>query len=701
LVEALSRWRGISVVDPFQVADAVARSNASNASNASKTTSGGEREIARSLGAGRYIRGRVSSGGDSLRLTATLYDVATGGALYSTSTRARTGRDAESVDSLAGSLLLRRADGIPSSAILGGTTSLPAIQAFASGLLALERWDLRGADSAFGNAAHLDPAYGRAWLWAAQTKDWERVSPARSRDLVINAMADSARLSPRERALGSALASLATGEYAAACKKYDDLRHADNRDFAAWYGLGRCQSLDDRVVRDPGTRSGWSYRSSYHRAVLSYARAFELLPLAHRGFAGSAFESLEALLFVRSDHLRFGFAAADTVRFAARPTWQGDSLAFVPVPLAEVLDGTSTTPPGNAEALLRQRGVLHGIAEKWVLAFPQSAAAREALAMSLDGLGDATSIDTLSAARLLSIDAVERLRLAGVEALLRFKYGFPDRVDQLRAAAMIVDSIVGNSALLSAYPAAIVPLAELRGQCDRAMAAAIDGATELSSPIRLPAFLTSRSAAMLASVSMRCRSQPGAPTLPQLDALIERDVPSASRFLAQTVLEAQPAALIFPDDSAWLATFAGAAASPLFVAELAALRGERVVALDAIRRLHQGRLASPRRDGLGSPDAVLAEARVLVAAGDSAGAAVWLDSALAHVRDYPLAAFQKNGAAIGSILLSGALRADLAAARREAATTTRRWATAIQELWRGSEPGPRAVFDRMKALVRE
>ena len=62
LVEALSRWRGISVVDPFQVADAVARSNAS------KEARGSGREIARSLGAGRYIRGRISSASDSLRL---------------------------------------------------------------------------------------------------------------------------------------------------------------------------------------------------------------------------------------------------------------------------------------------------------------------------------------------------------------------------------------------------------------------------------------------------------------------------------------------------------------------------------------------------------------------------------------------------------------------------------------------------------
>ena len=142
-----------------------------------------------------------------------------------------------------------------------------------------------------------------------------------------------------------------------------------------------------------------------------------------------------------------------------------------------------------------------------------------------------------------------------------------------------------------------------------------------------------------------------------------------------------------------------AAASPLFVAERAALRGERAVALDAIRRVHQRRLSSPRRDALGSPDAVLAEARVLVAAGDSAGAAVWLDSALAHVRDYPLAAFQKSGAAVGSILLAAALRADLAAARHDVATT-RRWRRRFKSFGRVFTR-TEAVFDRMKALVRE
>jgi TolB-like protein len=694
LVEALSRWRGVSVVDPFLVSDVTARAAASG-------TKANVRELARSLGAGRYVRGRVSTVGDSIRVTAVLYDVARDAPLYSVSAHGARGSNyAGSVDSLASALLLRRTDQA-ATATLGGTNSLPAVQAFAAGLSALERWDLRGADSAFGEAVRLDPAYGRAGLWQAQAKDWERVTPSASRDLITSALRDSSRLSKRERELGSALASLVSGNYASACKKYDAMRKKDDRDFAAWYGLGRCQSLDDQVVRDSALPSGWAYRSSYHRGVLAFTRAFELLPLAHRGFAGGAFGSLEALLFVRSDRLRFGFSAADTTRFAARPTWIGDTLAFFPFPLADVLGGAKNTfLPGNAEALQHQRAVLHGIAEGWARAFPASASAREALAMSLDGLGDATAVDTLSSARALSVEPTERLRLASAEALLRFKYAFPDKLDQLRLAKRIADSITTNAGLLDAHPSALVPLAELRGQCDRAITAAMRAATALSQPVAVPVFLTSRSAALLVAASINCPVRPGMLSLQQLDALIERDIPASSHFLSRTVLEAQVAALIFPNDSAWIATFASAgSSSPIYLAERAALRGEQKVALDAIHRLHSSRLLTPRRDGLGSPDAILAEARVLVAVGDSSGAAAWLDSALAHVRDYPLPALQKNDAAIGSILLCAALRAELAAARREDATAAR-FAAAIVELWSGADPGPRAVLDRMKKLAR-
>ena len=71
LQDALSRWSGIEVVPPFQLKDALARKDSS-------LSPSDARDVARDVGAGRYIRGEITRLGDSVRINAQLYGSASG-----------------------------------------------------------------------------------------------------------------------------------------------------------------------------------------------------------------------------------------------------------------------------------------------------------------------------------------------------------------------------------------------------------------------------------------------------------------------------------------------------------------------------------------------------------------------------------------------------------------------------------------------
>ncbi len=75
LHDALMRWSGLSVIDPRDVAEQIAKLGARHPSSTEAA------DIARRLNAGRYIRGEVSRLGDSLRVHVTIYDACNAGQL--------------------------------------------------------------------------------------------------------------------------------------------------------------------------------------------------------------------------------------------------------------------------------------------------------------------------------------------------------------------------------------------------------------------------------------------------------------------------------------------------------------------------------------------------------------------------------------------------------------------------------------------
>src|SRR5439155_17946573 len=187
--------------------------------------------------------------------------------------------------------------------------------------------------------------------------------------------------------LSDAIVALGRGEIERACGSWGHLTSLDARDFAAWYGLGSCLSHDDAVVADPTSPSGWQFRSSYNRAIQAYRRAFQLLPSIHTALSGRSYQAVRSLLMTNTSSLRRGRAlAADSTVFVAFPTLEGDTVAFVPFPAIVAL--SRPTQEATGRAVRRERELFHEIAAGWVTAFPRSADALEALAISLEMLGD-------------------------------------------------------------------------------------------------------------------------------------------------------------------------------------------------------------------------------------------------------------------------------------------------------------------------
>ena len=694
LVEAFARWKGVVVIDQFQVADALRRSGGSVSSNSDA------RSIARGLRAGRFLRARSARVGDSLHLSATLYDAGSDSIL--SSTQIRVPRSTAGVEvlfaQLADSRLIR---GAPPATIgrRMGTRSLPALQAFATGQRALEEWDLSAAESSFQRSARFDPAYVRAYLWQAQVRDWDRQPIARWAPLVERAMADTGSLSDRELRLANALSAMARHDFERACKDYDAMRAVNDRDFAAWFGLGRCRSLDDVVRRDARSPSGWSYRSSYHQALLAFGRAFDVLPSVSRGFEKGAFESLQSLLFTRGRQQRGGRAAApDSGRFIAFHTWQGDTLAFVPYPAGEVGRlAVRSIRADRIRALQAQRELFRRIASGWATALPQSAGAKEALAIALDLIADRAAIDTIRVARRLTSDSLRHLRLASAEVIMRLKYAIPDDLAGIDTLRTLADSLLRRFPhVVGPEAAALLPIAQIVGDCARIEELARLSASEVSVPIAIPRHLNAAARELAALSSIGCAPEFLRAAVGRLADDIDRYTPdAANQVMLKQILIAQSLPLLFPRESSYV-TPALAGDDYMLMAERAALRGDSGEVRAIFDRVRRARAESP--EGRGSTDAVLSEATLMLAVGDSASAVAWLDSAFVRTRQYPTVDFRENVATAGALMRSIALRAQLASLSRDYATAAR-WGQVLHRSWPAASPELRAMT-RPNAAVR-
>ncbi|MEP7324936.1 MAG: hypothetical protein ABI836_03220, partial [Gemmatimonadota bacterium] len=671
LQDALSRWGGITVVDPIQVHDAMARRGAQRGED--------WRRVARDVGAGRFIRVDAAPVGDSVRVHAVLYDTRGGTQLADPSVRvaANYAGSAAAYNDLAEHLLFRSAGPhVPMDSLIG-TSSAPARQAFAKGQEALADWNLAAADSAFDGASRFDPQYAQALLWLAVVRSWRGLPVSQWSSAAERAASGRDRLSQREHQIGDAVLAQSREDNARACGIWKRLADQDTYSFAFWYGWGDCLRRDNVVIRSQNSPTGWRFRSSYHQALKAYQRAFQLLPSIHRAFRTESFASVRRLFEPSANDLRGGKALPpDTTTFLAPLSWEGDTLVLIPIPSSQVAEGQSTVTSTTRQAVRHQRELFHDVASGWVAAFPHSAEALENLALSLDVLGDRSALDTLRLARRLAREPVDKLRVAVAEVWMTLKFSILANPDGVLRAKLLADSLLRASNVeTSLDPGLLSGLAVLTGRAHLAAQFRMAPAARLE--WQVPSSLAGSAPVLMVYAAM------GGPrdslrTIEQrlLDDIDQRlNPPDRAETRAQWL--AFPATLAFPSyPFESLESLAGTG-DMLLDAQVAFMRGDSNAVIRTLREMQT------ERKGISSADltidALYLESWLWSSLGNPKDAADWLDptlNALPETSSRLLTEVFRAGPLVRAMILRALLAQTLG--DRD---TARRWATAVTTLW--------------------
>jgi serine/threonine-protein kinase len=402
LAMALSQWRDLSVVDQDRVHDLLSQARVPDDRPIGLAEA---RRLARQSGAGRVVLGDYARAGDSLRLTARTYDVATGVRVDVVETAGLANDDVRPLfDELANRLL--DLSGAPSgqhnplSAVT--TASLEAYRAYLQGVEHLNHWELVQAEEAFRRAVALDSTFSLGYFKLGLTRGWVLgAGDSVGRNAVLQASRFADRLPDRQREMIGAYRAMLDGEYEHSQQLYRKILARDSADADAWYGLG------DAYFHDPvaGTTAAGMTRS-----LRAFGRALSLDPQY-----ALAYEHVTFLL-TGATNRNAGYALVTT-----------DSFASTMVAGKPGLDSAT-----RAAALRRSGTAAVQAARNWVASQPATARAHHALFEAYFASEDwnNASHEVAELGRLLP--ASGRDLSAYLEARVRFARGEP------RSAAMLV-----------------------------------------------------------------------------------------------------------------------------------------------------------------------------------------------------------------------------------------------------------------------
>ena len=702
LTEAFERWTDVRLADKTRVSDALRRRHTTAPFQIPLDTG---LEIARRLGAGKLVMGQLWSFGDTLRLTASVYDVARGGTALREA-KARTPARAEPVgpafNSLADSLL-GATPGVAVGAGASQTRSLRAFAAYAAGERAIRAWSLAAATQQFRAAVAADSAFARAYLWLGQTLLWTAdSSPQATRDRAAVAR-HAGELLPdlgaTDRALLLAQQAMFQRRWPDACARYREILVADSTNFTAWYGLAECNAGDPVVLRDPRDSARYVFRGSWHTAVEAYRRALLLAPSFNFAFGSRATERLTRLLFAERFWWRRG--ELDGTPYFGFPGLEADTLAFHPVPGA-LAAHAHVGPPTHAAALERNRRILVEVASAWADAFPQEPRAHRALAHAFEvsgkiapTMGEARSALTeLASAQRVERLAEERPRDAVDLVRLYVKAGEFDAARRagdslLRATARPAPGVAGVAILLGRPALATRLLAVedtfyLPGSAD-------------NEPLTIPLKVAQTGLVLLTYATVAAPRESIATYERAVEGLVAQS-PGPSQAAMRSALLDVPAELVFET----MGLRAAHRATPpgprwLMAMQWALAHGDTARVRAGVDTLLRERGPDPPADEQ-SIESVYLTARLLLALGDTAGAARYMDGTLETLsRAYSaLLAYLPMA---GTLVRMMALRAELAAERRETRIALR-WARAVVALWSGAEPALQPTVERMRRIVQ-
>ncbi|MGH7509063.1 MAG: protein kinase domain-containing protein [Gemmatimonadales bacterium] len=405
----LSQWNDLTVVDHGRLHDLFAQNGLEVGEDIGLDMA---RRLAREAGVWTVVLGDFTPAGDSLHLTARVFDVASGKRVDVAQVGDRTGSDVRPLfDQLAAKLL--HLSGAPSEIRIGlarsTTQSLEAYRAYLAGVEQLNRWDLAGAEQSLQRAISIDTTFGLAYYKLALTRGWLVGTEDSIADRAIRrATVYSANLPAHERSVFNAYRSFLTGQHAEARSLYQQLLARDANDADAWYGLG------DAWFHDT---SGVDQAPAWTHALRAFKRALALDP----NYA-LAYEHVHAML---------AEAAVAQPLYALLP---GDSFAVTRTSTGRPLTDSLTL---NA-AVRRARSEALGSARSWVTSQPTTFRAHGAMVNAYITAGNYQA----------ALSEVERFREVTpihpeqpfVEARIHFASGEVDRAAaQLRGA---LDTVV-------------------------------------------------------------------------------------------------------------------------------------------------------------------------------------------------------------------------------------------------------------------
>jgi len=693
MFEGFRHWRGLTPNETYETRDAIrqgVRGELDAAAAAANLTTKEAASLVRSLGAGRFVRGKLINTLGRPKVRATIYDVATSRPLYEASLdlpQAASGVY-DAFASLADSLVLRAGATAIGPIPHGSISDLTSAQVFLRGRSALDDWNLVDADSLFALAAASGSQNPRAALWEAQVRSWRGLPPGAWGLLSQVTLTGSTALSASERQLASGLLALKRKDYAAACAAYRQIVNQRPNDFAGWYGLGECHRLDRTVIPDVHSPSGWRFRTSYEQAIQAYRRALKLLPSSYRSLNSNGYAQLQPQLF--TDPLFFASGiSADSQRFWAWTEVRHDTAEFIPRPMAEM-----SSPAGSADtaavarAMNRHRRFFFEIAQSWSTALPNSVGAKEALATALEMIGEPAAADSFAAARRRALDQTQRLRLAVSEAIVRFKIGVSTDQRQLVLASGLTDSILrATSAENSKEFELLTRLAAISGRCALAgkLSISAGGVSPLPSKPIPPSLLRLVDSAFAAAAS-GCQGT----SLPDVAGFLRSTGVGPSDALAtEATLFASVVGSRFPNEPDRVAKYASLGMDYVIVAEDQLRRGKT----DSARETLAQPLAFKRRAfaGMLAPDAAYTEAKLWLTLGDTNTASWLLDTSLRELRlMQPLRqALFFNTFRLGSVALAADLKS-----RLSSGDDAKRWRAVVAELWRYADPPLKVRIDR-------
>jgi DNA-binding SARP family transcriptional activator len=685
--DALGRWEGLGIVPQLE-AERRVESHGIRGARARDL-----RDLASALGASRYVRVHLAPTGDSMRMRMALFETATDSLLREVS--ARVAKDLSGAGQIVAASTTRLLVGEHALAerVIAtlGTRSFPALESYLRGQSAIGVWDLSTADTAFFQATLHDPAFAEALLWLAQVRFWRRDNPARWISAADRAGARREQLVTNDALLGDALLAFAKGDVGRACAHFVTLTERVQHDFAAWYGLAECLRRDGAVLRDPQNASAWRFRTSYWQAVNAYRRAYQLLPSVHRSFVVNSFTDVREMLFTSSAQTRRGRALApDTVQFRAYPTWQGDSLAFVPLPA----DSASmwTLPAAVNLAIKRQRAQFADIATMWRAAFPESPEALEAVALSLEMLGDPSAIDTLREARRRAKDSEDLARIAATEVWMLVKRSLPSDLPGLRRAQRLADSLLRMRAPQTPTEARLLAsLAALTGRAYRAATLA-----QRQYAHSAPAGIATTGPALLAFAALGGPADSLRALQPRLVKEIEATLAGNEQEGARRSWLMRAATLAYPEHVFDILRSSDTDRDYLVSLLRASLARDGAAVRQQFSSLAAARAAIQPSDLM--IDGLYPEAAALASLQRNHEAIAWLDPTLESIA-LAVSVDVADVARAGSLVRAMALRADLAdrVGDRAAART---WAAAVLVLWYGADDFLDPLLKRMRQLAR-